>query len=120
MENLSLLVSFSFVILFGYFLTRMVWSIGNNLVQGRELRRRVRERLMTMPLARALERAGTDPDLYLHERQLQEIDRQMRNCGGCSATPECQRALDAAAPIETFEFCPNHEALFKVADKDAL
>lgn len=113
METLSLVISLLFVVLFGYFLVRMVWSIGVNLVHGRRLRRKLRQQLMGMPLEQALERAGADPDLYLHERQLHEIDREMRNCAGCSTTRECQTALDTGVPAEKFEFCPNYDALFK-------
>ena len=119
MENLSLVISFSFVILFGYFLTRMAWSIGTNLVNGRQLRRGLRNRLAELPLEHALERAGTDPDIYLHTRQLHEIDREMRNCGDCAAVQQCQSALDTAVPIEKFVFCPNYELLFKASDRAA-
>lgn len=113
METLSLVISLLFVVLFGYFLLRMVWSIGSNLVHGRKLRRQLRGQLMGMPLERVLEHAGADPDLYLHARQMHDIDREMRNCANCTATQECQGALDANASIETFGFCPNYEALFK-------
>ena len=113
METLSLVISLLFVVLFGYFLLRMVWSIGANLIHGRQLRRRLRGQLMGMPLERALEHAGADPDMYLHERQMHQIDREIRNCAGCTATQECQSALDVGTPIEKFEFCPNYEALFK-------
>ena len=113
METLSLIISLLFVVLFGYLLVRMVWSIGTNLIHGRRLRRQLRAQLMGMPLEQALARAGANPDLYLHERQLHEIDREMRNCAGCSATQECHTALETAVPIEKFDFCPNYAALFK-------
>jgi hypothetical protein len=113
METLSLAISLLFVVVFGYFLLRMVWSIGTNLAHGRRLRRQLRGQLMGMPLERVLEHAGADPDLYLHERQMHEINRELRNCANCTALQECQVALDANVPIEKFEFCPNYEALFK-------
>lgn len=113
MEILSLIISLLFAVLFGYFLVRMMWCIGDNLIRGRRLRRQLRGQLMGMPLERALEHAGADPDLYLHERQMHQIDREIRNCANCTATQECQGALDANLPIEKFGFCPNYEALFK-------
>lgn len=117
MENVSLVISFAFVILFGYFLARMSWSIGANLVQGRQLRRGLRNRLMALPLEQALERAGVDPDLYLHERPLHEVDRHLRNCGSCGAARECQSALATATPIDEFMFCPNYATLLRSSDK---
>ena len=113
MEIISLIISLLFVVLFGYFLARMVWSIGRNLMQGLLMRRQLRKRLMGMPLEQALERAGSDPVLYLHDRQIHEIEREMRNCEDCSASHECHAALAADVPTEKFEFCPNYDALFR-------
>ena len=112
-DTISLIVSLAFVALFSYFLARMVWSIGRNLVTGRLFRRRLRERLAGMPLEQALERAGTDPDDYLHARQIHTIEKEMKNCAGCQVTSECNEALDSGTPTEKFEFCPNYKALFK-------
>jgi hypothetical protein len=113
MEILSLIISLLFVLLFGYFLAKMAWSIGRNLVQGLLMRRQLRKRLIGMPLEQALERSGADPDLYLHGRQIHEVEREMRNCEGCRATSECQTALQSDVPTEKFEFCPNYDALFR-------
>lgn len=117
MEILSLIISLLFVALFGYFLARMVWSIGRNLTQGLLVRRQLRRRLMGMPLEQALERSGSDPVLYLHNRQIHDVEREMRNCEGCRATQECQTALASDVPTEKFEFCPNYDALFKPSSK---
>lgn len=113
MEKISLVIIAAFVLLIAYFGGRMVWVIGRNLVQGMLLRRRLRQRLAGMPLERALERSGAEPDLYLHERQLHEIERELRHCEGCKVTTECGAAMDNDTPTEKFDFCPNYDALFK-------
>jgi hypothetical protein len=113
MEIISLIISLLFVVLFGYFLARMVWSIGRNLWQGLLLRRQLRERLAGIPLERALDRSGRDAAAYLHTRQIHEIEREMRNCESCSASHDCHTALAADVPTEKFDFCPNYDALFK-------
>jgi hypothetical protein len=112
-NTISLIVSLAFVALFTYFMARMVWSIGRNLIHGRLFRRRLRERLAGMPLERALERSGTDADEYLHARQIHTIAKEMNNCASCQVTSTCKEALDDGTPTEKFDFCPNHQALFK-------
>ena len=112
-NTISLIVTWAFVALFAYFLARMAWSIGRNLIHGRIFRRKLRERLAGMPLEQALERSGTDPDTYLHERQIHAISREMNNCAGCQVTSECKEAMDDGTPTEKFEFCPNYKELFK-------
>lgn len=113
MDKLSLVIISLFGLLIAYFSFRLVWVIGRNLVQGMLLRRRMRQRLAEMPLGQALERSGADPTLYLHDRQLHEVEREMRNCEGCKATTECNSAMEADTPTEKFDFCPNYNALFK-------
>ncbi|MFN2308599.1 MAG: hypothetical protein ABR553_02530 [Gammaproteobacteria bacterium] len=110
---MSLIISLLFVVLFGYFLIRMSWSIGHNLVQGMRLRRQLHQRLQALPLETALGRAGADPRLYLHGRPIHEIEREMHNCETCQAARQCQAALAAGVPTEQFTFCPNYVALFK-------
>lgn len=112
METISFLVILAFAGLLAWFLVRLVWSIGRNLSNGLLLRRRLAQRLAAMPLAQALQRAGKDAALYLHGRQLHDIEREMRRCEGCRATEECKTGLDAGLSIEKFEFCPNYDALF--------
>ena len=113
METISFVVILAFAGLLGWFVLRLVWSIGRNLTRGLVLRRQLGQRLGRMPLKQALERAGADPTLYLHERQLHDIEREMRRCEGCVATEECKSGLDAGLPAEKFDFCPNYDALFK-------
>lgn len=113
MEKISLVVIALFALLIAYFSFRVVWVIGRNLVQGMLLRRRMRQRLAGMPLEQALERSGADPTQYLHDRQLHEIESEMRNCEGCKATTECNSAMEDDTPTEKFDFCPNYDALFK-------
>ncbi len=112
-DKISFAVVVLFTLLLAYFSIRMVWVIGRNLVQGRLLRRRLRQRLAGMPLEQALERSGADPTVYLHDRQLHEIEREMRNCEGCKVTAECSGAMGKDTPTEKFDFCPNYDALFK-------
>jgi hypothetical protein len=119
MEKVSLLVMLVFAGMLAWFGARLIWSIGRNLASGLLLRRRLGQRLAGMPLAQALERSGADPTLYLHDRQLHDIERDMRRCEGCQATEECSTALDAGLPTEKFEFCPNYDALFKPGSKPA-
>ncbi|MBI5462331.1 MAG: hypothetical protein HY941_09120 [Gammaproteobacteria bacterium] len=113
MNTVSLIVALAFAALFTYFLARMVWSIGRNLVHGRMFRRKLRERLAGIPLEQALVRSGTDPDDYLHARQIHNIAQEMRNCTDCQVTSECKEALNEGTPAEEFVFCPNYKALFK-------
>lgn len=113
MDILSLVIISLFGLLIAYFSFKLVWVIGRNLVQGMLLRRRMRQRLAGMPLEQALERSGADPTLYLHDRQLHEVEREMRNCEGCKATTECNSAMENDTPTEKFDFCPNYDALFK-------
>lgn len=113
MDKISLVIIAVFALLITYFSLRLIWVIGRNLMEGMLLRRRMRQRLAEMPLGQALERSGADPTLYLHERQLHEVEREMRNCEGCKATAECGSAMENGTPTEKFDFCPNYEALFK-------
>ena len=118
MSTISLVVTLLFGALFAYFIARMVWVIGRNLVQGMLVRRQLRQRLATMPLEQALERSGADPTTYLHDRQIHDIEVQMRNCESCQALDKCSDALATDKPAEQFDFCPNYDALFKPKDKD--
>ncbi len=118
MSNISLIVTLLFGALFAYFIARMVWAIGRNLVQGMLMRRQLRQRLAGMPLGQALERSGADPASYLHDRQIHDIEVQLRNCEGCQELDQCGDALATDKPTEQFKFCPNYDALFKPKDKD--
>jgi len=113
MKTLSLVVALSFAALFGYFVARMAWAIGRNLLHGLTFRRQLHERLNGMPLSRVLARAGSDAVLYLHDRHVHDIERELRNCESCRATSQCRHALQDGTPAERFEFCPNYAALFK-------
>ena len=113
MDKLSLVIISLFGLLIAYFSFKLVWVIGGNLVQGMLLRRRMRQRLAEMPLGQALERSGADPTLYLHDRQLHEVEREMRDCEGCKSTTECSSAMENDTPTEKFDFCPNYDTLFK-------
>lgn len=119
METISLIVAWFFIVLIGYFALRMVWCIGQNLYEGLVLRRKLRERLSGMRLEQALERAGSDPTLYLHDKQMHEIEQQMRNCENCQVTETCDGALKANTPAERFNFCPNYVDLFKPNSRTA-
>ena len=101
------------MVLVGYFALRMLWCIGQNLYTGLILRRKLRERLSGMPLEQALVRSGSDPTLYLHDKQLHEIEQQMRSCENCKVTETCDTALKTDTPTERFNFCPNYVDLFK-------
>ena len=113
METISLIVAWLFIVLLGYFTLRMIWTIGQNLYAGFVVRRKLRERLSGMRLEQALERAGADPTLYLHEKPMHEIEQQMRNCAHCQVTETCDSALKTDVPTERFDFCPNYVDLFK-------
>ncbi|MDV3237415.1 MAG: hypothetical protein LOY58_01010 [Gammaproteobacteria bacterium] len=113
METLSLVIALLFAVLFGYFVARMAWVIGRNLLQGLVFRRQLHRRLTGMPLGQVLAHAGSDAVLYLHDRQVHDIERELRNCEACRATRECRNALQEGLPADRFEFCPNYAALFK-------
>lgn len=113
MNALSWVISAAFIVLFGYFVVRIGSAIGGNLARGFFLRRQFQERLAALPLQRALEYAGMDTTLYLHDKPMHEIENELRNCEGCQVTAACDAALLTARPLESFDFCPNYERLFK-------
>lgn len=113
METLSLVIALLFAVLFGYFVARMAWAIGRNLLHGRGFRRQLHERLTGIPLSRVLAHAGSDAVLYLHDRPMHDIERELRNCEACRVTSRCRHALQEGLPAERFEFCPNYAALFE-------
>ena len=90
-----------------YLAVRLAWAIARNLIIGLQVRRRLRARLESLRLSRLLRQRGVEPNAYLHEHRIQEIEDRIRSCESCSETARCDAALEKKAPPEAFDFCPN-------------
>ncbi len=70
-------------------------------------------------IMKMLDRRGIDLPDYVMEQDVNEIEKQVTNCGGCETTPQCDEVLDnEAKPGESFGFCPNREDMTKMKQEE--
>lgn len=115
---LSNLLTLSIIgIALGLFSVSLAWGIVHNLREGRQFRQQLAERLSHLRLFRLMGVLGLDPQRYLHQERIVDVERHMRACEGCADTHGCDQALEAHNPDAVAGFCANFEELQELRKK---
>ncbi len=57
-----------------------------------------------------LSKRNIDVNKYLHDMPMNDIEKQLHNCDGCTAQGECEEALAKEGTSDVdYSFCPNDE-----------
>lgn len=107
MNILSILVVTALAVVAVYLAVRMSTAIVGNFHDGRAFRRALTERATRLRLVPMLARRGIDPQSYLHQDSIVNIERQLRACENCEATTACDTAVANGSEGQDFGFCAN-------------
>jgi hypothetical protein len=112
MSNLNVIFVVFIIVVMGIIATTLKIVIGGNAEVGQQFRKRLMERMKQLPFHRMLSKRKIDANKYLHDIPVNEIEKQLRNCDGCTAQVECEEALanEGTSDVD-YSFCPNDEYL---------
>lgn len=113
MNLLSILVSLVLAAMLAVLAIGLPMAILRNLERGHERRRRLAEGVDALRMGRMLDGLGKDRNRYLHVERVVDIEQQMRRCGDCDATEQCDDLLTKEHEVvpEEVDFCPNMDDL---------
>lgn len=96
----------------------LAWAILHNLREGQGFRAQLARRLEQLRLQRLMRMLGLDPDRYLHQERIVDVERHMRACAQCPETARCDQALAEHQPEAVATYCANYPELRALQDKD--
>lgn len=99
------------------FAVSLAWAILHNLREGQSFRLQLARRLEQLRLPRLMRMLGLDPERYLHQERIVNVERHMRACAGCPETRRCDQALEQNQPDAVADYCANYPDLRKLREK---
>lgn len=88
-------------------------SIRKNYLIGQSFRKLLQEQVESLRFGEMLKKYNRDPQVLLHESQIPDIQKQIKNCHECLKTAACDVILnDKYINEQNLAFCPNN-ASFK-------
>ena len=90
----------------------LLFSVRKNFINGQSFRIAFLDRVEAARFGKMLRKHNVDPQELVHAQQLAGIKNQLRKCGDCVKTTECDRILEKPVVSENeLAFCPNHLAI---------
>lgn len=112
MNTITLIVASVLGLFLLYFLARLSWSIGVNVINGLGFYRALESELGKLRLSRMLEALGINRSVYIHQNPVSDIERQMESCARCEHTQECDEKLaEGELDVDEIDFCNNEASL---------
>jgi hypothetical protein len=92
---------------------------GNTEVGGR-IRQGLAARIKELPFYRMLQRRKVDPDQFLREMPVAELEKEMQSCEACPKLRQCEETLSQPEEVKAdYSFCPNDPAISEMEKKTA-
>ena len=105
-------------------LTIIVATLFIALSGSTEVGGRVRQGLMArvkgLPFYRMLQRRKIDPDQFLRETPVADLEKETKSCETCPHISQCEETLSQPEQAQTdYSFCPNDPAIIEIEKKTA-
>ena len=112
MDIFSSLVGLALLTLLAFFILRLFYVIGCNLIRGRRFHQNLAAEFERLRLSRMLAALGISKARYIHQTPVVEIRQHMQNCEQCENTQECDsRLAKGEVDADHIGFCNNEETL---------
>jgi hypothetical protein len=117
MDIITVIVGGALILYLAYFLVRLAYTIGRNLVNGKRFYQNLESRLEDLRLGRMLSLLGINKKQYVYQNPVNDITKHMNQCASCANTAVCDEKLAAASSstgsieLDGISFCSNKSEL---------
>ena len=113
-----MVVGGALVAMVSWFMLRLTYTIGINLVNGRKFHHALDQEFSKLRLNKMLSALGISKTDYIYQSSVKDIQRQMKSCSDCNNTDECDEKLTTPdIDVTKIEFCNNEEELKDIKQK---
>jgi hypothetical protein len=110
MSNSSLIFIVFIIVVLGIIAMTLKIAISGNVKVGQQFRKKLMERLKQLPFNSS--KRNIDVNKYIHDMPVNDLEKQLHNCDGCTTKGECEEALAKEGTSDAdYSFCPNDEYL---------
>jgi len=118
MDTMTMVVGGALVAMVSWFMLRLTYTIGINLVNGRKFHHALDQEFSKLRLNKMLSALGISKTDYIYQSSVKDIQRQMKSCSDCNNTDECDEKLTTPdIDVTETEFCNNEEELKDIKQK---
>lgn len=112
MDTITLIVGGALTLLLTVFILRLSYTILINLINGRKFHHSLEQQVNKLRLSSMLTALGINKTAYIYQTNVNDIQKQMKNCSDCTNTDECDDKLSKAdIDVTEIEFCNNETDL---------
>jgi hypothetical protein len=87
-------------------------SIRKNFLKGQSFREQIMEKIESLRFGQMLKKHNVNPQQLVHNTTISKLEMQIRNCGSCLQTAECDRVLsNPIVSSNDLAFCLNHSTI---------
>jgi Family of unknown function (DUF6455) len=115
MNVYTLLTSIALFLLLAYFIQLLFRRIRSNVITGQKYRTLLHQQLDSLRMSKMMSALGINKERYLHQQSVNDIQHQMKRCGDCANTDQCDEALTGGSFATTdIGFCDNEPELAEI------